>query len=140
MLIIEWFPVTYFSLISILLPQDLDGCSYNQDLAINNLMLWVLAPTLLLRFLGLVLMSKPDKIFYQILMIYGYYTCSLVYWISHTFRQVVSMPYQCFVPMKVTTLNLMTMEAFYTFMLVPYLTVVLMLPVYFFYVLKAANH
>ena len=48
-------------------------------------MLFVFAPVLFLRFMGLVFMNKRHLIIYQVLIIYGYLTIALTYWDISTF-------------------------------------------------------
>lgn len=49
------------------------------------------------------------------------------------------MPQECFKPLKVSMLNLVTMLVFYVFVLSPYVTILLMLPFYIYDVFKEAN-
>ena len=64
MLIYDWFPLTYFTMAAIISPKDNYGC-YNYSIhRVSDLLYWVYAPILLLRFLGLVFMNKRRLIIY----------------------------------------------------------------------------
>ena len=56
MLVYDWFPLTYFAFAAILSPEDDYGCKLYGLEAISNLLFYVYAPVLVLRFAGLVFM------------------------------------------------------------------------------------
>lgn len=64
---------------------------------------------------------------------------SLIYWDVSTFEGLCHLPRECFKPLKVSMLNLVTMLVFYVFVLSPYVTILLMLPFYVYDVFKEAN-
>ena len=80
MLIFDWMPLTYFTFASMLAPRDNIGCYHYAQTQIKNLMLWVFAPVLFMRFIGLIFMNKRHLIIYQVIIIYGYLTLSLSIW------------------------------------------------------------
>mmetsp|Transcript_435 Transcript_435/g.413 ORF Transcript_435/g.413 Transcript_435/m.413 type:complete len:141 (+) Transcript_435:284-706(+) len=139
MLFFEWLPMSYFTLAAVVSPMDEFGCAMYANSRIDKLMMQVFAPILLLRFLGLVLMTKPNLIIFQILIIYGYLVVSLSIWVGSTAAGLARLPTECFHPMKVSVLNVSTMEVFYTLMLFPYMTLVLLIPLYIRLVMKNAN-
>ena len=102
----------------------------------ENIMLWVFGPILALRMLGFVFMDKPNLICYQILIIYTYLALSLGFWEYDTASGLTKLPRSCFHPMSVSILNLLTMTTFYIFFLTPYLTILMLIPYYFYMVYK----
>ena len=64
MLVFEWFPLSYFTLAAIISPIDPYGCAYYANYRIDKLMMFVFAPILFFRFLGLLFMTKPHLIIF----------------------------------------------------------------------------
>ena len=130
MLIYDWFPLTYFTMAAIISPKDSYGC-YNFAMnRVSDLLYWVYAPILLLRFLGLVFMNKRKLIIYQIAIIYGFMLVALTVWESQTITGMRQLPKQCFRPLGMSSLNLVLMVLFYLFVLTPLYTIALFVPLY----------
>ena len=64
MLIFDWFPLTYFTMASILAPKDDLGCKTYTKASVQNLLCFVYGPVLFLRFLGTIFMNKPHLVIY----------------------------------------------------------------------------
>ena len=139
MLVFEWFPLTYFAIADIIAPRDVYGCHYTASKRVESLIVWVCFPVLMMRFIGLVFMNKSNLIIYQFLMIYGYQMVALAVWDINTIRAMNSAPRVCFQPLKLSMCNLIAMNGFYLFMLIPYLSIIAVLPYYFYRVFKNAN-
>jgi hypothetical protein len=139
MLVIEWLPLTYFALSGIFAPPDPDGCRAQATSRIESLITTVYGPVLLLRFLGLTFLNRTDRIAYQILIIYGYLMVSLLIWDLNTFSLLNNSARVCFKPPKLSMINLIAMESFYMFMLIPYVSIIMVMPYYFYLVFKHAG-
>jgi type III secretory pathway component EscU len=128
MLIFDWFPLTYFTMASILAPRDNLGCHrYAQD-AVQDLLFYVYGPVLLLRFLGTLFMNKSHLIIWQIIIIYTYLAIALLIWDLSAIDGMKHLSHHCFKPLHMSMLNLILMTLFYMFVLCPYITTALMLP------------
>jgi hypothetical protein len=80
MLLFEWLPLTYFTMASIIAPKDYNGCHKFANKVTEKLTITVFGPVLALRFLGILFLNQRDKIWIQILVIYGYLIISLTLW------------------------------------------------------------
>jgi len=139
MILFEWCPLTYFVLAAVIAPKDQHGCSAYAHKSINNLILYVFGPILILRFMGTIWLNTQKLIIWQIIFIYGWLIISLCIWDIHTFKGMMALDRECFRPLQVNLLNLMTMLLFYSLILSPYLTVVCFIPFYIYEVFKAAD-
>ena len=139
MVLFEWFPLTYFTIATVLAPKDNLGCSAFAIGKTRELITMVFGPILAMRFIGSLTMNTSKLIIYQILIIYGWLIIGLLYWDVSTFEGMVHLDKQCFRPLKVSMLNLVTMLVFYVFVLSPYVTILLMLPFYVYEVFREAN-
>ena len=139
MLIFDWFPLTYFAMSTVLSPNDHHGCKAYALRNTENLLYFVYGPVLFLRFLGAVFMNRQKLIIYQIFFIYSYLVIALTTWEIEAVSGMKQLSNQCYHPLKMSMLNLMIMTMFYLFVLCPYITVILMLPYYFYLVYKQAN-
>ena len=80
MLLFEWLPLTYFTMASIIAPRDNIGCHKFANKVTEQLTITVFGPVLALRFLGILFLNQRDKIWIQIIVIYGYLIISLTFW------------------------------------------------------------
>lgn len=138
MLFIEWMPLTYFMAAGVITSMNIDRreCSAYANNAMENIMIYVFGPILFMRILGFVFMDKPKLIIYQIMLIYSYLAFSLGIWEYKTMMGMIELPRECFSPLSVSMLNLMTMTSFYIFFLTPYLTILMLIPYYLYLVYK----
>lgn len=133
MVLYDWFPLTYFTISSVLAPNDNLGCkSFTMESALH-LMYWVYAPILAMRFVGLLFFNKSHLIIWQILVIYGFQVIALSIWEFQTMTNLKTIDHACFRPLQLSTLNVMLMSLFYLFVLAPLYTMVFMLPYYLTY-------
>ena len=72
MILYDWFPLTYFTVSSLLAPYDTHGCKAFGMNSSTNLMYWVYGPILVMRFIGMLFFNKRHLIIWQIVVIYGY--------------------------------------------------------------------
>ena len=89
--------------------------------------------------MGTIWLNTQKLIIWQIIFIYGWLIISLCIWDIKTFQGLMALDHECFRPLKVNLLNLMTMLLFYSLILSPYLTVVAFIPFYIYEVFKAAD-
>lgn len=73
-------------------------------------------------------------------MIYGWLIVSLTLWELKTFEGIFTLNKQCFRPLSVSMLNLLTMLVFYCLVLSPYVTIVVLVPFYIYQVYKAHDN
>lgn len=139
-MIFEWIPLTYFTFASLLLPKDNLGCSLYAHQRILLIMEVVFGPVLILRCLGMMFANKSHLIFWQIIVIYTWFVVSLTWWVFSTAHGMKFLDSECYHPLKVSLLNLITMVTFYMFMLAPYIGVVIFLPQVLYQIWKAVNH
>lgn len=132
MLFVEWMPITYFMAAGVITSINIERyeCSNYANAAMENIMMYVFGPILAMRILGFMLMDKPKLIVFQIMIIYSYLAISLAIWEYQTMQGMTHLSKECFSPLSVSMLNLMTMTSFYIFFLTPYLTILMLIPYY----------
>lgn len=92
-----------------------------------------------MRLAGCMLLNKSNQIALQIIVIYSWLICSLTYWNISTLIDLSHLDRQCFRPLQLSILNTILMVVFYTFVLSPYITILSIMPIYIYQVIKSAN-
>ena len=140
MILFEWFTLTYFVLAALIIPKDKQGCSMYAKKSIEKIILWVYGPLLLLRFIGTLFFNTQRLIIYQLVVIYGWLIVALTLWEIKTIEGLFAVNKQCFRPLSVSMLNLLTMLVFYALVLSPYVTIVVLVPYYIYQVYRAHDN
>lgn len=102
-------------------------------------MFYVFLPIISMRILGTIFLNKSNLIIYQMFSIYTYLVVSICIWERQTLAGLKEMREVCLRPVHVSTLNLIAMTTFYLFYITPFLTILLMMPWYFYIVYQHIN-